>query len=133
VAQTQINRNDRDHDLSQERRHARSRHGSIDAASNPVVWTSRLDEFERRAHSSRVDGLSAGALTFGAGAGDSVFGALGNEAALEMRDGAEHVKVRRRPTMCRSSLPGSTARWEHIAFSGDWGRAAAMPSARRTT
>jgi hypothetical protein len=53
---------------------------------------SRLDEFEPRAHFFRVDRLSAGALTIVAGGTDSVFGALGNEAALEMHDGAEHVK-----------------------------------------
>ena len=41
---------------------------------------------------SKFDGLPAGALTLGAGGGDSVFGPLGDEATLEMGDGAEHVK-----------------------------------------
>ena len=54
-----------------------------------VTDQSRL---QRKTEPIAGTGLPARALTLGAGGGDSVFGPLGDEATLEMGDGAEHVK-----------------------------------------
>ena len=63
-----------------------------------------------------VERRTAGFPSFSASGGHAIASALGDQAALELRDRPEHMEtpVRRRRTRCRSSLRGRAAR-RHVS------------------